>query len=333
MIEIQNGKAPASVEWCGKAGNNNNSKSNNHNLVVTEVNGKISVYDTRQLLSSSSSSSSSSANSAAVCVFDSTGPNEVVESTIFSPDGNHLIAAVTRDGMGDLDVWNWKESSSSPLMTDKNKTTATTRQQAPVAKKRHVLHYPAHTGPIYAMDISPDGSRLATGGWDALVELWDTTIKAPTSLSSSSSSSATTTTANVEDDYFLNSMNHFLCTHTIRRRIKFFRTVAFSHDGKLLASSTEENDVDIAQADTGASVGLVNIACGQQGVVAAAAGGGVGGAAASSNMMMQRRGGGGAEEVAWHPKDYILACARIDSPYGSSPLTPVAVAKLNITPT
>jgi WD40 repeat protein len=178
------------------------------------------------------------------------------------------------------------------------------------------------------MDLSPNGSRLATGGWDALVELWDTTIKAPTS----SSSSSATTTANVVDDYFSNSMNHFICTHTIRRRIKFFRTVAFSHDGKLLASSTEENDVDIAQADTGASVGLVNIACGQQGV-AATGGGGVGGAASSSNMMMQRRGGGGAEEVAWHPKDYILACARIDSPYGSSPLTPVAVAKLNITPT
>jgi WD40 repeat protein len=320
MIEIHSGKAPVSLEWCGCGGKattttGSSSSSNSHNLVVTEVNGRISVFDTRQLSASTTSNSSSA--SAAVCVFDPTGrpKNEVVEATMFSPDGNHLIAAVTRDGMGDLDVWNWKDSS----MTDKN---------SKVAKKRRVLHYPAHTGPIYAMDISPNGSRLATGGWDALVELWDTAIKAPT-LTSPSSSSATADDG--DDDYFLDSgINNFICTHTIRRRIKFFRTVAFSHDGKLLASSTEEHDVDIAQAATGASVGLVNIACGQQGAVIAAAG--VSGNAAASSSL-NRRGGGGAEEVAWHPKDYILACARIDSPYGASPLTPVAVAKLNITTT
>jgi WD40 repeat protein len=95
-----------------------------------------------------------------------------------------------------------------------------------------------------------------------------------------------------------------VCTTTITRRLKFIRSAAFSHDSQLLAIATEEDGVDVADAASGALVGTVNLG--------------------------HRPRSGGAEEVAWHPKEYILACARTDTNMGPPP-TPVTVARLTIT--
>jgi WD40 repeat protein len=128
--------------------------------------------------------------------------------------------------------------------------------------EQHVV-YPAHTGAIYSHVFSPDGKRLVTGGRDAIVGLWD--------------------------------VASMVCTHVITRRTKFIRSVAFSHDSELVASGSEEDGIDLADAANGDFVGKI--------------------------------GRGGADEVAFSPKAPLLAWARGDV-MGVPP--PVAVARINI---
>lgn len=89
------------------------------------------------------------------------------------------------------------------------------------------------------------------------------------------------------------------CTHTVARCTKFTRSVAFSHDSKYLASS-QEDSIDLASASTGELVGKVPLG-------------------GRPNRT------GGADEIAFHPRNYLLACARCDSPVA------VSVARCSIT--
>ena len=93
-----------------------------------------------------------------------------------------------------------------------------------------------------------------------------------------------------------------VCTNTIARCGKFTRSVAFSHDSLLIASSSEEDGIDLALAETGELVGKVFLG----------------------------RPKGGADEIAFHPKAHLLACARCDTGMGSSPA--VTVARLSVRP-
>ncbi|KAG7347907.1 WD40 repeat-containing protein [Nitzschia inconspicua] len=82
------------------------------------------------------------------------------------------------------------------------------------------------------------------------------------------------------------------CTATMIRCSRFIRSVSFSHDSRLIAVSTEDDVVDIGMSDTGMFVGNVPLSGGRS-----------------------RTGGGpaGADEIAFHPKYLLLACARCDS--------------------
>jgi WD40 repeat protein len=89
-----------------------------------------------------------------------------------------------------------------------------------------------------------------------------------------------------------------VCTDTITRHTKFVRSVSFSHDSNLVASSTEDEPIDLADASNGQLIGKV--------------------------------GRGGADEVAFHPNSYMLAWARGDPKLGEQRPPPVAVAMLNV---
>jgi THO complex subunit 3 len=86
-------------------------------------------------------------------------------------------------------------------------------------------------------------------------------------------------------------VSSMVCTSTITRRYKPITSVSYSYDSKLFACcSTEEDGVDISMASTGEFVCNVNL-----------------------NRPNSRLGGGyggGAEQIAFHPKSYLLACAR-----------------------
>lgn len=141
---------------------------------------------------------------------------------------------------------------------------------SPEGPDKPIFHdYPAAVGPIYASQFSRNGKLLATGGADAIVGLWDARL--------------------------------MCCTHTVVRRQKFIRSVAFSHDDKIIASSSEDEGVDLANASDGTLIGVVKLS--------------------SGNWRSM-----GAEEVAWHPKEYLLACAKVESGRDC----PVTVAKISV---
>lgn len=134
------------------------------------------------------------------------------------------------------------------------------------------MFYPVNSI-VCSMQFSPDGKYFAAGGLDASVAVFD---------------SAT-----------------MCCMHAVSRPLKFIRSVAFSHDSRILATSSEDEMIDLSDTATGALVGLVPTApTGQQ-------------------------RGKGADALDFHPKEYMLAMARLDYGQGQPP-PPMAVVKLSV---
>lgn len=219
---------PASVEW----------HPDGSALVVSEKDNSVYVYDVRQL-----GSSLTVANGGRGGVRQQSSPlsigkpigtyrlhPHVLQETHFDISGNYMVAATkASNGMGTVRIWD-----------------------AQAGSKNHTV-LAGHTGSCFCLRFSPCGTRLATGGADALVGLWDT--------------------------------SEMVCTHTIDRHTKFIRSLSFSHDSKLLASSSEEPFIDIADSDTGDKVGQIPARY-------------------------------GADEIAWNPKCYALAFASGEAPAG-----------------
>ena len=207
-IEIEGGKSALVVDWC----RNSTDAEMSHALVLTDQSSRITVYDTRKL----TSVGSPKGTNPAVLHVAEPSPKEVVEVTIFGPGkGNYLLRAsqlYENDKTSTISVWDWTKTET---MTADAMNTRGAR-------------FPAHVEGIYAMTLSPDGSRLATGGADAIVGLWDT--------------------------------KEMLCTHAVaKNRKKYIRAVEFSRDGKILCHSSEENEVELVDSSNGELVGRVNL--------------------------------------------------------------------------
>jgi WD40 repeat protein len=183
----------------------------------------------------------------------------VISETHFSPSGSHLVSAARRvnDGMGIIQICPWGVGGEV-------EESGMNDEHESLEPKNKVSTFVGHTGPIYSISFSPDGKFLATGGNDALVGLWD--VKSMT------------------------------CQATISSRTKFIRSVAFSHDSKVVACCSEEEGVDLAEPKSGNTIGSISLIKGSD----------------RERGGSSRFGGSslGSDEIVFHPKVHVLACAR-----------------------
>lgn len=163
-VDVQSGKSATYLDFGGGGGSGSSSY-----LAITERDGSVHVFDSRKLSNATSSSnsrgrsnnnssSSSSTKSTPLSTFRIPGAD--MDACIFSPSGQHLVAATTKKGemMADVRIWAWQDGSAAFDTSIQNNTQYTV---------------PAHTGPIFSMAFSPDGKRLATGSSDSIVGVWD----------------------------------------------------------------------------------------------------------------------------------------------------------------
>lgn len=126
----------------------------------------------------------------------------------------------------------------------------------------HILSYPdlelqhvlkAHPATCICIEFDKQGKYFATGSADALVSLWDA--------------------------------EELCCVRVFSRLDWPVRTLSFSHDGKLLASASEDLIIDIGDIETGERVGDISVDA-------------------------------ATFTVSWHPKQYLLAFAGDDKDSG-----------------
>ena len=77
----------------------------------------------------------------------------------------------------------------------------------------------AHPANAICLQFSPNGEHFAVGSADAIVSLWDA--------------------------------RELMCVGTFARLEWPVRSLSFSHDGKMLATGSEDHFIDIAHVDTG----------------------------------------------------------------------------------
>lgn len=180
----------------------------------------------------------------------------------WSPDGQTIAVGNKEDLLTFIDVKSQRSRHEEQFKFEVNEITWNTHGDLffitsgqgsihiwsyPQLKHLHTLD--AHPANCISIEFDPLGQYFAVGGADALVTLWDAC--------------------------------DVVCVCTFSRLDWPVRALSFSHDGKLLASASEDLVIDIAEVQTGEKV--VDIPCESP-----------------------------TFTVAWHPSKYLLAFAGDD---------------------
>ncbi|NWU44509.1 THOC3 protein, partial [Hylia prasina] len=151
----------------------------------------------------------------------------------------------------------WNNDNNMFFLTNGNGCINILRQVPLAAELKPIQSINAHPSNCICIKFDPMGKYFATGSADALVSLWD--------------------------------VDELVCVRCFSRLDWPVRTLSFSHDGKMLASASEDHFIDIAEVETGEK--LWEVQCESP-----------------------------TFTVAWHPKRPLLAfaCDDKDGKYDSS---------------
>jgi WD40 repeat protein len=262
--------------------------------------------------------------------------NDRIESCIFDPvTGNYIIAGVTNrgsnhhqnnhpnlssssSGMGYIKACPWgttKLNNENSNGTTEGSTISSTQPQHSHHEPEQWYAYPAHAGPIYTIASSHRHHRrngggggtsssnnlpkIATGGSDAVVGVWD--------------------------------VSTMTCTSTISSRTKFIRALAFSYpnndsDPLLLAIATEEDVIELIDCSTVGGHSTCNsIGCANLSNTSSIG---------RRSMMSSPGIMAGAEDICFHPTiPNLLACARTSEVATPSGMSSVTLLKFTISST
>ncbi|XP_071946995.1 THO complex subunit 3-like [Antedon mediterranea] len=177
----------------------------------------------------------------------------------WSPDGHTIAVGNKEDLVTFVDARTHKPKAEEQFKYEVNEISWNNTNDLFFLTNGHgninILSYPelkpltmlrAHPANCICIEFDPTGKYFATGSADALVSLWD--------------------------------VAELVCIRTFSRLDWPVRTISFSHNGKLLASASEDLLIDIAEVETGEKVAEVSIEA-------------------------------PSFTIAWHPSRYLLAFA------------------------
>lgn len=142
----------------------------------------------------------------------------------FSPDGNRIVTA-GQDGKAI--VWAKERGARSEE-----------REVSQSARYQQITEFTGHNGAVYSARFSPNGKLVATGGYDKLVMLWDPEIVKPVDI---------VKRLDGQPDAKPNYLR--LAGHSGP-----VRSVAFSPNGQLVLSGSEDNSIRVWDVAAGEMV-------------------------------------------------------------------------------
>jgi WD40 repeat protein len=126
-----------------------------------------------------------------------------------------------------------------------------------VAKGKELATLKGHTGFVFSVAYSPDGKTLASGSYDKTIKLWD--VATGKELSNTILNAYITIFLHNQPFAAAACLSYYLTVHkeraTLRGLTGYVLSVAFSPDGKTLASGSGDGTIKLWDVATGKQAG------------------------------------------------------------------------------